>query len=149
MFAVGRFAAAMLLYRWWPPFDFVSGPTNEACPVLSAAESARGVFCEWLLEWAPRTIGIFNARLFLCKNGGKHLATTVGDFRVRVDDDGSNGEFAGDPVRDLQSWTGCICISPDCRPYVAPICGSGELCNLSATFHGNSSSMRLTLWSAM
>jgi hypothetical protein len=80
---------------------------------------------------------------------GKHLATAVGDFRVRVDDDGSNGEFAGDPVRDLQSWTGCIWISPDCRPYVAPIGGSGDLCNLSATFHGNSSSMRLTLWSAM
>jgi hypothetical protein len=75
----------------------------------------------------------------------KHLATAVGDFRVRVDDDGSNGEFAGDPVRDLQSWTGCIWISPDCPRYVAPTGGPADLRNLSATFHGNSSSMRLTL----
>ncbi|SEH49419.1 hypothetical protein SAMN05192544_1002386 [Paraburkholderia hospita] len=32
---------------------------------------------------------------------GKHFATTVADFRARVDDDGSNGEIGGDPVRDL------------------------------------------------
>lgn len=68
VFAVRRFVDAMLLYHWWPPFDFVRGPTNEACSVLFAAESARGVCCEWLRESASRTIGILDARLFLCKN---------------------------------------------------------------------------------